>query len=511
MAAKSLTLGLFDPGMTHLHRVGLAGLYMTLEKLAARKFAPHGSWDLDPTRVHLRWNGKPKQLIEPLLGEAFGVSPDGAIQFAAHRAHSMGQAQRLLIHSAVLGTFLQHGQTRKLADSDVSVSISFDDKQVTHRLRPIQSYQHQHASNLLTVDGELKQHVRLAGWVFPGGGVRHVAFSAHTSLTAQPHHFLPLLFAPAAALYFLISRRTSDGKFDARQSAAVVLPHVTDLKRYAESFARYLSSPAQRLYASSLGDAGLVGLVSLELLRADGMMDVLPLDSCTVFSLGTVVWSKQQKTRTGVTYLRRVDRDKLRLFETAARVLENRIVVKSDGAYWIATSPSRGLIADNIAAGKPWFSDFWKLVRNRRLARILFFDRKGLNEMIAQAPWPNEEDKLFVEAVHDALRNRYGALAERARARGEAPQFGREFERIRTSLMRAKNPETLRAQVADLFARGGINKALQGGWVKVLALFTGDDWQRTRDLALLGLASYVGKGVEDLEAKEIDEDDEEEA
>ncbi|MBI5446265.1 MAG: type I-MYXAN CRISPR-associated Cas8a1/Cmx1 [Deltaproteobacteria bacterium] len=511
MADKSLTLGLFDPGMTQLHRVGLAGLYMTLERLDAKKYAEHGSWELEPTRVHLRWNEKPKTLFEPLLAEAFGVSPEGAIQFAAHRGHPMGQAQRLLVHSAVLSTFLQHGQTRELGDSSVSLTVTFDDKQVVHTLKPLRRYTHQDASNLVTPGGGLKSSIKLKGWAFPGGGVRHVAHGDATLISAEPNRFLALLFAPAASLYFLISRKTREGKKDKRHSAALVLPHITNLKRYSEDFARYLESQAKRLYASSLGDAGLMGLASLQLLQGNDMLGVLPVDSCTILSLGTVGWSPKQKTRTAVDHIRRVDRGRLRLFDNALRLLDNRVVVKDDGGYWVATSPSRGLIADNVAAGKPWFEGFSQLMQSKKMAGILSFDRKGLSDMIQQTPWSNEEDKLFVEAVHNALRNRYGALAGRAKARGEAPQFGREFERIRTSLMRAKNRDTLRAEIADLFARGGINKVLQGGWEKVLGLFTGENWQRARDLALLGLASYAGKGVEEIEATDNETDEEDEA
>ena len=118
--------------------------------------------------------------------------------------------------------------------------------------------------------------------------------------------------------------------------------------------------------------------------------------------------------------------------------------------------------------------------------------------MVEQAEWPDEADQLLVKAMHQALRNRYGALAQRAKARGETPAFAREFERIRTSLMRSKNASTLRAELADIFARGGVNQTLQEHWPKLLPLFTGTDWQRARDLALLALASYAGKGAETI-------------
>lgn len=71
---------------------------------------------------------------------------------------------------------------------------------------------------------------------------------------------------------------------------------------------------------------------------------------------------------------------------------------------------------------------------------------------------------------------------------------------MRTGLMRAKNAQTLRAELADLFARGGVNKVLQEKWQDILPIFSSHDWQRSRDLALLALASYAGKGAEHIEA-----------
>jgi CRISPR-associated protein Cas8a1/Csx13 len=147
---------------------------------------------------------------------------------------------------------------------------------------------------------------------------------------------------------------------------------------------------------------------------------------------------------------------------------------------------------------------------SKKIARATRFDRRGLHEMIEseETIWPDSAEKLFVEAIHNALRNRYGALAARASAKGEKIPFDREFERIRTSLMRAKNSQTMRAELADLFVRGGINKSLQQNWPQLLDLFSGKDWQKARDLALLALASYAGKGADETITDDNEEDDE---
>ncbi|HEY6001181.1 MAG TPA: type I-MYXAN CRISPR-associated Cas8a1/Cmx1 [bacterium] len=507
MAEQSLTLSLFDPGMTPLHRVGLAGLYMTLEKLDPKKYEKLGSWELEPSRVHLRWNGKPAAFIGDLLEDAFGIGEGGVIEFAAHRGHPMGQAQRFLVHSAILGTFLQHPLVKGV-EGPVAVSLDLEDRQVLHSHRPATWYSNQKSKILFTRAGDFRSAIELAGWILPGGGVRHNEYAKETKVTERPELLLALLFAPAASLYFLISRKGSDGKYDRRFSAAVVLPEVVELRNYAKAFSRYLDAPAERLHASGLGDAGLLGLASLQLYRPSGMIQALTVDSCTVISMGTVGWSRQ-KTRTAVAHVRDVDLVRLNLFAIALSQIGNRLLLKKSGGYWVATSLSRGLIADNIAAGRSWFDGFFALMQSQELAGLLSFERKGLNNMVQQAPWPRQEDKLFVEAVHNALRNRYGALAARAKTQGNAPQFKREFERIRTSLMRAKNRDTLRAEVADLFARGGINRVLQGDWEKILGLFGGGEWQRARDLALLGLASYAGKGVEEVESGEAEGEEDE--
>ncbi len=119
--------------------------------------------------------------------------------------------------------------------------------------------------------------------------------------------------------------------------------------------------------------------------------------------------------------------------------------------------------------------------------------------MVDKAEWPNEADRKLVEAIHVAINHRYGALAAQASNRGERIPFDREYERMRTGLMRVKNAQTMRWELADLFARGGLNRVLQDEWANILSLFTGTDWQRTRDLALLALASYKGKGIEQLQ------------
>lgn len=119
--------------------------------------------------------------------------------------------------------------------------------------------------------------------------------------------------------------------------------------------------------------------------------------------------------------------------------------------------------------------------------------------MVKEIVWDLSSEEKFVEAIHQAIRFRFGKLASQAKERNEHPRFDREFERIRTGLMRAKNAQTLRAELAEFFSRGGINPILQEDWKQILSIMVQPDWQKARDLALLGLASYKGKGVKEIQ------------
>lgn len=510
MANKQLVLRLFDPGMTVYHQVGLAGLYLTLKALNPRDFAAQGSWQLTPHSVTLSWHHTPRDLLQPVLDKAFQLTPQGIIHFLAHGQHKMGSLERVNLHQAILLTYLQHGGSRKLAGGERSLVFDLDGVAVTATIKPLLAYKHQAAAKeLFDNQGNFRKEVKLDGAYLPGGVNRHLLHKDATALRNSPDKFLLLLFAPVASLYYIISHRQRDGKPDKRRLAALVLPQITDLEVFARNFKGFLQAPVEKLYAQSLGDAGLLALTMLNLLSPSGYLPTLEIDTCTVIAVGTVSWSRQQKTRTGILVIRNLAADLLRFYDLALSVLPNRIWIKRDGQWFCYPSLARGLIAENIASGRRWFDNFDQLMQSQELAGLLARERKELFTMVQRAQWPQEADRLLVEAVHLALRSRYGAIAQRAQERGEVAQFAREFERMRTSLMRAKNAATLRAELADLFARGGPNQVLQQHWQTLLPLFTGSDWQRARDLALLALASYAGRGAEEIASEEDLESEEE--
>jgi CRISPR-associated protein Cas8a1/Csx13 len=505
--------------MTHLHRIGLAGLYMTLKRLEGGSALDGLAWELSNRSVTIHWDGVAKERFDALFKASFGVDKAGLVSFAAHRGHAISDLARIALNDALRMSFLQHNKQNMIPKGtpDRNVSFDFGEKQVTVAYKPfVKDFAHSLAAKNLPAGKKTVEKMTVKGWLFPGAAERHSGL-AGTEIEEPFGRYLCLLYSPVASLYFRLMHRGLDGKYDERRGLAVVVPHIADLEEYGICFSDYLASPVERLIADGVGDAGLTGLLTLAATRP---LETLGVTGCTVYVMGTVVWSKQQKSRTAVGTVQLSDIKALRDFESAHKNLPNRRIFhtpkptkkESDppSRTWVQPSLCRGLLADNIAAGREWFRGFDQLMKSGKSAKYVLYERRGLNTMVQEITWNAEADRKLVEAVHSAIRNRLGKLAAQAKVRNEIPRFDREFERIRTGLMRAKNAQTLRAELTDLFARGGLNNVLQAEWPTVLPLLTSTDWQRTRDLALLGLASYVGKETDEVGQpdQQIDEGDE---
>jgi CRISPR-associated protein Cas8a1/Csx13 len=114
--------------------------------------------------------------------------------------------------------------------------------------------------------------------------------------------------------------------------------------------------------------------------------------------------------------------------------------------------------------------------------------------------WDNEGEALVVKAVHEAIRQTFGRIRQETDGVGNKPlsqatknRFERFREKLRLDLVGAKTQAHVRFALTDLFSRGGNNSVLREGWPQVLPVIQ-KDWSLARDLGLLALASYVGRG-----------------
>lgn len=511
--AQDMILKLNGPGMTNLHKVGLAGLYMTLKAFDESKTRiAELKWALHPDRVVLHWEGdRHKKAMEQLVQRSFEIDNDGFFRLPGlERSQPSTLEQKHIYYTALLNTFLQFGPHRPTG-AKRTLRYEVDDKVcLINGFAPIIKYRHQQAAEVfLDKDGKLVTEVEVAGWLYPGAGQRHVVH-ADTKFTEQPEHALCLLYAPVGCVFFQVASKTAGRK----ARAALVIPEMWDLSEYAALREYIARSGALALTASGASDAALrfvatmrTAAVGAELAHMSGRN--IP---CRVITFGIVGWNEKQKSRTmtrtvvpstlkGIGNYALADAIFKNQWQRVAEKRNRRGEVTEPEHYFIKTSSARELIAENIARGATWFDGFSQYMTNKETRTQLIYEREDLNKMVNEATFDEARERTFIAACHEAWRRRLGKLGERSR-RENAPfpaLVNREQEKLRVALSRCKNATTLRETVVDFWSRAGSIKELHDHWQEVLALLDDKNWRKGKDLALLALASYkpASKGEED--------------
>lgn len=502
---QTLKLQLNDPGLSALHRAGLAGLWMTLDALNDEKKKGTLDWPewLDPLQmdshgIEIEWEGTPRILLEWLLPAAFGTDQNQMIDFAGLRPARPNESAQALTHNGVLGTFLQHGKTRGIVKGQYTHPIQLDENDVVLlNYAKVEWYSHREAADSFCDRDDWKESVTLVGWLAPGGMVRHTAFAADTALEESAQRALLLLFAPVGCFYY--SLRSTLHSQKAR--FALVIPEIKDLSAYAQARRVYCRENLLELTACGTADAAL--RVALLIAKGESQTGLrrLRCDSCQVITLGTVPWSTQQKTRTATLSVDLRKDKTLQLYKAIRSSLENR---KSYGKpvkkgekppVFVATSVALELFSENLARGRNWYEGFAALMSNSETYNAVKYESEGLNKMIQKMIQTEELDKsreILVMACHEALKNRYGQVKDRAnKERADLKTlFQREYDKLRVGLARCKNASTFRQELTDFWSRAGQLKTLQDGWSDVLPMLNEKNWAEARDLALLALASY---------------------
>lgn len=487
----NLEFDLGNPSFTLLHRAGLAGLWMTLKQLETEKVeVPSGlNWQLSKRKVNLNWEGNDRDVLEWLLKESFQLN-NGIIALRGLNSRTMREDAQIIVHQGILGTLLQHTSTHK-SDGVITKSFSLgeDEPEIQVKYKSLKSYAYQEfASNLCDRNGQfLTKAISVAGWLNPGAAVRHIAFSTNTSFEEEAENAFILLFAPVSCYYYILRSKLRDK----RAQYALVIPEITDLEKYSQYRQnQHLRNASYKdFHASGLGDAGL------KFLTLDKTIDITQtfgIQRCQVLTLGTVAWSTQQKTRTDMYIVEATDKVCYNYKVCDSNLPDKPIAGKDSG--FVATSFAKELIAENLAKNLPWYSGISEKVNSNEFFQKLAYERGGLYQVI-QKIQSDELDKLFVRACHEAIRYTYGRISEQAEKRKEIPNFDRETTRIRTGLGRCKNSETFREFITDFWSRAGTLPTLQQHWEELMEfVMVEKNWKKSRDLALLALASYKRQG-----------------
>lgn len=525
-----LELCLHAPGMDALLRAGIGGLASVLDSMAGEKSnkqLPGGPWTnnnppwiVEPERVVLKF-GEPAlaaEYLKRLFEYAFRIDDkENAIDLPSTHSGDQVAEVRAHLQRGLMLTFLQHGQSRKGASKDEERMYSINDVQVPISIRPLTSFKHQTGYKDLidAKTGELlTKSVELPGTLFPGASVRHNKFSGQTKHEGTVAELLAAYFAMIGTLSLPINRG----------SAVLLIPEVTDLVDFAES--RFLATPKsyRDCLITGVGDAALSTLFHARR-RAKELKRKFQVSAISAYLFRPTVWASQQKSRVATNRIEALDADAEKIFQFATQYFrpqlrnadgENSQADKKPKAKktkdadkpFFSHSIVKPLIADNLANRKPWFENFSTLfTRNdpatgKPFRNRLFFEREGLTAMVKQDVWSNEGQKALVSGVHYALFCQFGRISGEfgSNRGGMQNKFQKEFEKWRIQFAGAKTADQFRFAICDLMSRARGNKEIQDNWQSVLPLLSDSDWQHGRDLALLALASYKGKGDKEAAA-----------
>ena len=470
-ASDSLTWSLTDPGMGLPERAGLAALWLTLkaadrnDERAALEPLTWEDGDLTDESVTVRWHGPPGPAFGALVRYAWqlrgGVLYLPAVQPPTDIATV---PRRVAMHNGILGTFLQHTTVQPKAGPNKAV-VDVDGREVVttymtpfHRLSPkavadgkspdpkLVLVPWKDTAKLFTPRGQFSKSVGLSSWADPGTEGRYGPEKRGKAVKRPPSLALLLMLSPIACGYFRtrILHRTKSGK-KADTAWLSVMPDARSLsamRRLADAQVRTLERSA---VVGSLGDAALRFLSTFYSTPTRGRTRA----GCRVVAIGKAdYYFDKQPTRRGVVDVSFVERASWQYLIVRQHLGDDYVPIKSGddaGLMFIKAPTGRGRIADNLAAGRPWYTDLvvplvWDEDELDRLRKKedykgwsvlrIWFDRLSnpflkysikpkLMAIVQQdGMWEGEADeRRFVEACWQTLSRLYHH-EQRAAARG---------------------------------------------------------------------------------------------
>ena len=536
-APNSLTMRLYAPGMSVLHRAGLGGLACTLRamereyeagrlpeaKLPAPFVDGNPPWEIDEQSVTLRFgkSENARDFLKKLFTFAFGIRKDGLISLPGQHSSEPATAVLADLQSGLTLTFLQHGRVRKLAREPSSVSYDPEGEgvPVIVQYRKCSSFKHQRGwEELIDNRGHLVTGtIKVDGPISPGTVIRHVAFTGDTAAEDPPERMLPLYFALVGCLALSVNRGV----------ASLLVPDVENLLDFVYDRPAMTPNTATQCLIAGAADAAFQAQVRMRdnptreahfRSRARKALEGSTLPGCYAMTFTPTPWASQQKSRVATIHVPPGDDKLLDRFDRALSHLPPRIAVRTvreatgrgrqrtvteRREAFRADSIVRPLIAENLALGRRWYAGFVRLmtrinpVSGRPYRDQLGFERKGLHAMISDdTMWDTAGESTVVRAVHEAIRCRYGVIGgdNKSNKAAREKRWQGEYDRWRLAFAGSKTADQFRKALCDLFSRAGSNSVLQTCWRDVLPMLRDQNWQHARDLALLALCSYQSRG-----------------
>lgn len=517
-----ITYDLFNPAYTIYHRAALGGLactiYAWMDSGEYERLASQGVHCVyDASTVQLKWDDRlsEAEVIRRLLDISFRVTDKKLIDLPGHGVSESDNPERVAIHNALLGTFLQHPKSRP-GDKGIRVIEAADadheDTVIPLSYRPVNSYVHGTIleRGILNPKDPLNKPGKISQSIVPG------AMTGTVPLEAAGHEVFLLLYLMAGCQLYLVRSDILKEK----SQYCVLVPDVCDLQLFtshmihgtvrSQNINRDEWFGFEKRIAGGAEEAALRFIV--ERLAVEGANpEAFGIKGFQIVSMGKVAWDGNQINRSSIRYAR-THYDELNVFRTAlrSRLGETRpIPLKSGEFLWVKETRFPAMVAANLVADRHWCDGLRDWVSEQKEFNQLKFYRKELGAV--SKALQDEQDKAVIQVMHEAIKRLYGKLGERANREGV--NFERltevELERMRNSILRAKSMETLTQWFMHFCSTvsSGKNISLFGEHKELLYkfLFESRNFNRFQNLCLFALLSYESSNKDQASVKSTSE------
>jgi CRISPR-associated protein Cas8a1/Csx13 len=458
-------LSLFDPNTLLPHRAGIAGLALALSVVNPDDAPVH--WEINEDTVSLDWTCSDKEALEWLIQQAYQIQ-DGLLVAPSLK---LGPQGRYTFNQGVLSTFLQHSKQRTLDKTSTRIAFQVEENQPEIQIewrKLLDCYYLRELKGAFNSKGKFNAEIPLKGHHLPG----LVECFVNGEYKESPTNFIALLFLPLACSYYQLTGRRY----------ALVIPEVTNLEAWVTR-RRQMSSRSYRDFRSpGAGEAGLRLLLEE---WTTGDLRQHRVEYCEVYQLGKQPWDGNQSGLKQAVYRVNASDTVLAIYQSAIALFPSKLRLTDKGESWLALSKVLPWITDNLIAGQVWHSGFYEFHKVNDI-----YERKGL---IVMTKHLQPHERILFDAVQGAFRNYLRGQIEQANRQGRPPDYPQITDKVIYRLQRPSTQQEFATALVEFLSQFR-SKAAQGAGREIYTWIHSSEWRQARDLTMLAIATYQGKG-----------------
>ncbi|MCA1994401.1 MAG: type I-MYXAN CRISPR-associated Cas8a1/Cmx1 [Coleofasciculus sp. S288] len=467
------SLSLFDPNTLLPHRAGIAGLAIALSAIEPEDALIH--WEISEDTVSLSWKCSDKEALEWLVQQAYQIQ-DG---FLVASSLNLSPQGRYTFSQGVLKTFLQHSRQRTLDKTPTQIAIPVEENQPEIQLqfwKLLDCYYLRELKGAFNSKGKFNAEIPIKGHHLPG----LVECFVNGEYKESPTGFMALLFLPLACSYYQLTDRRY----------ALVIPEITNLLAWIHRRQQLSSRSYKDFRSPGASEAGL------RLLLEEWTTEDLKqhrVNYCEVYQLGKQPWDGNQSGLKQAVYCVQASDTVLAIYQSAIALFKPKLRVTDKGESWLALSKVLPWIAENLVAGCAWYAGFYEF----RTANDIY-ERKGLVSMTEHLQ-PHE--RVLFDAVQGAFSNylrgqfkfRKDKVQRELTQKERFDEFESSTDKVVYLLQRPSTQQDFATALVKFLSRSR-SKGARGVGREIYSWIHGSEWRKARDLAMLAVATYQGKG-----------------